>query len=499
MRFFVLLLSLGLFCQNLSAAEIPIGNPVSDRLFLLARELYGRGALDRFEYGAIGDLRAGNLDPFEQRLRAEYLIQSEDFTPSFSQPTITADLTVLERNRQTSINRNFIKLFPRVRADFNPNLSAALLYRIDGELDDDPRYDGKSWKGVAGFVETATIDYNRPHFGLRFGIERLSWGYGRTGNLMFSDQAMPLTMLALSYRRSIFDFEVLAGFLNPLKDQLDRMVDDTSFFTSQQRYIASHAITIRPIRNLSLSLRETVLYGGPGRRFEPAYAIPFVWYHGYQLDSRMDDNILSSIAADWRLAGRLWLYGEFLVDDFQIEKKSRGDYEPNQLAGLLGAEIYDIALRGSTLALEYVRINNWTYNQGRAHNRYLNQNFPLGYPTGPDGDIFDWELSWWARDYIRVALSGHRYRQGQGRIDSPWTRPWLDSDRYREPFPSGTVMTETTTGLSILAYNKNRFWGNLRLNFTDINNVANTAGTGSGDWELSLDLGIKLPSIRWGL
>jgi hypothetical protein len=310
---------------------------------------------------------------------------------------------------------------------------------------------------------------------------------------------MPMTLLAVSYRRWIFDFEAAAAFLNPLKSEMDLSnTDSLNYFTSQQRYLSTHSVTIRPIKSLSLSARETVVYGGPGRRLEPAYLIPFIWFHGQQLNSRFNDNILGSVGADWRFKGRLWLYGEFLIDDIQVEHEGLGNHEPNQLGYLAGTEIYDLALKHSTLAIEYERVDNWTYNQYIDHNRYINQNYPIGLADGPDVDLVNWRFSWWPAKFIKLTYLGLYRRHGEGRIDTPWSRPWLKVDNYSESFPSGVVERQATHGLEIMALEKNWLWGNFGLKYTDILNVANISGNHSRIWELSLDMGIKIPPLIWG-
>jgi hypothetical protein len=483
--------------STLMASEIPVGSLVSDRLFSVSRELYGRGLLDRFEYAAIdtpgsaGNNVEGLIEQFHQ-------LCGEFHRPYVSQK-IYADLNVIESNRERVTNSNFIKLFPRANIDFSPKLSADILYRVDGELSRDPRYDGKTWRGIAGFAEDATINYRSGGFEARFGIERLSWGYADYGNLMFAKQAMPMTLLAASYRRWIFDFETATAFLNPLKSEMDLTnTDSLNYFTSQQRYLSTHSITLRPTKSLSLSARETVVYGGPGRRLEPAYLLPFIWYHGQQLNSRFDDNILGSLGADWRFRGRLWLYSEVLIDDIQVEHSGRGNKEPNQLGYLAGTEIYDLPLKHSTIAIEYERVDNWTYNQYRDHNRYINQNYPIGFPDGPDVDVIDWRFSWWPAKYVRLSYLGLYRRHGEGRIDTPWSRPWLNVDNYSESFPTGVVERQATHGLEIMALDKNWLWGNFGLKYTDIVNVANITGDHAHSWELWFDMGIKIPPLIWG-
>ena len=493
MRYSIIIFLVAFFSIAI-ADNIPPGSPVSRPIFEISREMYGRCAMEYYEYSR-PEIR-NNVSPYLSFLSQSY--SSFQLWPDIPQKSAAAGLILEEVNYQKTSNINFLKLFPYAHLNFTPRFSSSILYRIDGELDNDTRYDGKTWNGIAGFPEQATLDYNSGGFYGSFGIERISWGNANYSNLMFSSSAMPMPMLSFSYRRSFFDFEMVTGFLDPLKDQLDQMENDTAFFTRQQRYISAHSFTLKPLEGFSLSLREAVLYGGPGRRLEVAYLFPFIWYHGQQLNSRMNDNAMAGIAADYRLRGKCWFYGEVLIDDFQADNKTRGDNEPNEIGYLAGAEIYDLIIKWTTLGFEYSRANNWTYNQSRAQNRYINQNFPIGYTDGPDNDRISWRAGKWFTPSLRLTYSGSYRRRGEGRIDTPWTRPWLDVDNYHEQFPTGVVEKRTQNGLDILALNKNRLWGNIGLSFTDISNVNNIPGNDCHNWDFWLEIGVKIPPFIWG-
>lgn len=488
----------GLFCLPGLAAEIPSGTPSSRNLFLLARELYGRGLLERIEYCDSPAATETGKNEHEKKLIRLYQHLIADHLGESDKPRFTGGLELIEVDRQKTSNINYIKLFPRIKVAINRNLSSTVVYRIDRELSDDARYMGKYWKGWAGFAENATLDLRLDHMGFRFGLERVSWGFGRYGNLMFSRQAMPMTVLGFSFRDENFDFESMVGFLSPVKEEFDRMEIDPQYITDQQRYISAHSLSFRPLRGLSFSLREAVIYGGPGRRFEPAYAVPLLWYHGYQLNSGIDDNTFVSLGFDYRHAGKLWAYGEVLIDDFQIEKETRGDYEPDQIGFLIGVETFDLGLGGSGIGLEYARINNWTYNQAHPHNRYINRNYPIGFPDGPDNDIVNWEYSWWVLAGLRLSYFGSVRRCGEGLIDTDWSAPWLYTDEYSEPFPTGVVQRELINGLRLLGLDKNRLWCNLEIHLADINNAGNVSGANETNWEFSVELGYRLPPFGWG-
>ena len=128
----------------------------------------------------------------------------------------------------------------------------------------------------------------------------------------------------------------------------------------------------------------------------------------------------------------------------------------------------------------------------------INNNFLIGFPTGPDGDIWNWQFSWWAYKNIKLSYKGSFRRQGEGRIDTPWSRPWLSVDNYYEAFPTGTVEKQIVNGLNILAFDKNQLWGNMTLNYSDISNVGNVPGKDKNGWEIAIDIGYELPHLSWG-
>ncbi|MEE9552851.1 MAG: capsule assembly Wzi family protein [candidate division Zixibacteria bacterium] len=479
---------------------MPVNIPSSDNLILIGRELYGRGLIEDLEYYEFSPTTERGVTEFEKGLIINYECLISEYIFEYRGPEIVNGLELVEVNRQKgSDNSNYIKIFPKTRIDLRSNLRATVTYRIDRELSEDPRYDGKYWRGWAGFVEDAGIKLSFDNLKFRFGFERLARGFGNYGNLLFSRQAHPMTVFGFNFVNDKIRFESISGFLSPLKEELDGRIDDPNFFTNQQRYLAAHSLSIKPLRGLTVSFREAVIYGGPGRRFEPAYAFPLIWYHGYQLNSRMDDNTLVSVGLDYRHGGRFWVYGELLVDDFQIEKSSDSDYEPAQLGFLMGGEAYDLGFEGTGLRVEYARVNNWVYNQPRPHNRFINHNIPIGFPDGPDNDNLNWELSWWPSENLRLAYFGIYQRVGEGSIGAEWTAPWLGTDGYDEPFPTGVVQEKSNNGLRFLALNKNRFWGKLEIQLTDIKNVRNIPEGRISNWEFSLEIGYNLPPFGWGL
>jgi len=203
-----------------------------------------------------------------------------------------------------------------------------------------------------------------------------------------------------------------------------------------------------------LGLSETVIYGGEDRFIEPYYVVPLFWYHGAQLNHGRDDNTFFSLDFNLRPKKGVVFYAEFLIDDFQIEKKTQGDQEPNELGYSGGLSLLDIfGFKGVGLDLEYTRINNWTFNQQEEQNRYLHEKKLLGNPLGSDADNLCVSLSAWLKRGLKSKITYQLERHGEGRVNSPWSEPWmLTEGEYKEKFPSGVVEKLNYLGIA-LQYN----------------------------------------------
>ena len=153
------------------------------------------------------------------------------------------------------------------------------------------------------------------------------------------------------------------------------------------------------------------------------------------------------------LNNRHKFYGQFLIDDFQIDSEVRDDNEPDEIGILFG--IHTINLFDLVDArLEYLKITNRTYNQIYERNRYENRGELIGHPFGPDGDRYSISFIKWFGNNKKVSLDLIYRRKGEGRYDDFWTTPWEDVDNYSEPFPTGVVEKSFLTSIGFTGYIK---------------------------------------------
>ena len=308
---------------------------------------------------------------------------------------------------------------------------------LDEALSSDPSYTGKTWRGLAGDVETAALSYDGERLDVIFGRARMSVGPVYTNTLASSD-APPLDGVFVRYRAgSRLSASYHLARLDPLSPDRDSGAGEvvTEFVN---RWWATHRVDIRPHSSFRLGLFEAIIFAGPGRTLELQYLNPLNFYHGSQLNEDNNDNIYLGFDFDWRLARGAGVYGQLLVDDYQIDNQTRGDNEPSQIGVLAGAQLVDI-VDECDARIEFTKVTNRTYGQKLPRNRYLNHGRPIGHPQGTDFEQYDCRVDRWlsSRAYLRARA---RYlRQGEGRISAVWTEPWLTTENYQESSPTGVV------------------------------------------------------------
>lgn len=343
----------------------------------------------------------------------------------------------------------------RVRADLDSH----------GELD--PTFFGQVWKDkLTGTFDLAYFSLRKGGFELEVGRDFIRWGSAPRDALLLNDQSPPFDMVRFAYHHPWFDFSFFftgldSAFAHPDDDKTDTAPD-------VKRYLSGHRLEIRPASGLEVGLSEVVVWGGPSRQLEAYYLNPFLPYYWEQLNFDTDDNPLWSMDVSWRIPGGPMTYGEFLIDDFQIDFKS----EPHQVGWMLGFNWLDpFAFAGSYFTFDWTHIEPTVYGQNRPYNRYLNHRVGMGSTMGPDAERYS--LRWrqhWSRS-LDVSLRGLLLRKGEREIDTPQKVAVT-----RAQFPSGVVETTTETELGLYYQPSHRLRFSLSGGYRWLENADHSAG-----------------------
>lgn len=312
---------------------------------------------------------------------------------------------------------------------------------IDSHGDNDPTFFGRRWKDhLTGTIDRGLISWRRNSLTVSAGREVMAWGSGSHDLLLMNDQSPPFDLVRFSYHHKYFDFSY---FLTGLDSDFGHP-DDTTYLDAEniKRYFAGHRLEFRPASGLQIGLSEVVVWGGPGRQLEAFYLNPFLPYYWEQLNANVDDNPLWSVDMSYIIPRGPMVYGELLVDDFQIDFSS----ESQQLGWMLGLNwARPVGLSGSFFTFDWSHIEPTVYGQNRPYNRYLNHRIGMGSDMGPDADRLFARFRQHISAPVQISIKGMRTRKGEQEIATPQLVAVSQTE-----FPTGIVETHLSGSLSLL-------------------------------------------------
>ena len=223
----------------------------------------------------------------------------------------------------------------------------------------------------------AYMVFRLPYFDLQFGKDTNAWGPGYNGNLALSDYATSYDQIKFQTKFWRIKFTSLTGFLRAYPDIIEngRRLD---------RSLAAHRLEINLGKWFQLGLVETVIYGG--RKLEPAYLNPIMFYRSAEHFLGDRDNVALGFDFDWVPIRNWKLYGELFIDDMTTTKLGTGFYG-NKLAYLAGLYTVDLfRLDNVDLRLEYARIRPYVYSHKYSITSYQHFITGLGHKIGANTD-----------------------------------------------------------------------------------------------------------------
>ncbi|MEE8578010.1 MAG: capsule assembly Wzi family protein [candidate division Zixibacteria bacterium] len=408
-------------------------------------------------------------------------------------------------SRNESAPRDYFSFAGGMRYQPSKHFGSLVMFSLDRSLAVDHSWDGIKWRGLAGEMETAAIFFRKGKLKLTFGRQRLFWG-PKPVNLVLSAAVRPLDLLSAQYRMGRLSYSfVFARIDKSRPNSADSLRFPEASF-QDNRYLAGHRIDFRMHKQLRVGLFETVLYGGEGRPIELYYLNPLQFYHGAQLNADENDNTILGIDFNWMPFESFSLYSQFIIDDFQIDKKVQGDQEPDEIGLMVGAmRSGSVGSMNPDISFEYVRITNRTYNQALPRNRYLYRNQVLGHPLGPDADSLSMTIRFWPSRFQTVAFELAASRHGEGSIYDEWDEPWQTAvGDYDEPFPTGVVARSVSAAIRIAGYlplteyTSKHMFINFQAGYGSTRNFGNIDGNDmrsswlklSFDWVGSFEIGL---------
>jgi len=241
------------------------------------------------------------------------------------------------------------------------------------------RDNGVDYLSARGYVAFNATKHIRMQFGhdkifIGDGIRSLIWSDNANAQLMFRIQSR---LWRVQYTNM---FTELANY------------DGSNIYNSliQKKYAAVHHISIPIVRNVHVSLFESIIYErynatGTETGFELQYLNPVIFYRAIESGLGSSDNVLTGFHLKWNFLERFSLYGQFVLDEFVFKELfSNSGWWGNKYAVQAGAKYFN-AFDVDQLDLHYefnlVRPYTYSYedDNGSSYTHYAQA---IAHPLG---------------------------------------------------------------------------------------------------------------------
>src|SRR6266516_4371230 len=188
---------------------------------------------------------------------------------------------------------------------------------FDTRLKYDPDWFGKKDRRIAGRAAESYISAQWRFGELFFGRLDRNWGPSGVQGLLLSDNPYGLDHLAITLGTTRLQLQAIAT-------QLDDRTDSTGALV--HRYMVQHRLWLRPSDDWSFALWEGSVLSGAGREFEPWYLN--VMNVGYIEQLNTGTNVNNFAGFDFERRGDVTVFGQLMLDDIQVDRKSAADKKP---------------------------------------------------------------------------------------------------------------------------------------------------------------------------
>lgn len=217
---------------------------------------------------------------------------------------------------------------------------------------------------------------------IKFGHDRAFWGNGYQ-SLMLSDYSANHLMLNIVTR--IWKLEYVNHFAQMI-DYIPFKPD--AIGTHPRKYGVFHQLSWKPNARFSVGLFESVMYApnlpNGSRGFELQYLNPIIFYRAVEQSIGSPDNSLLGAHYKWNVFKRVQLYGQILLDDFNIgQLQENNGWWGNKTGTQTGLKYIDVlGIRTLDLQAEWNRVRPYTYQHFNSSSNYTHYGQYLGHAEG---------------------------------------------------------------------------------------------------------------------
>ena len=313
---------------------------------------------------------------------------------------------------------------------------------------------------VVAKVTNNSIQYSEVHANIStdwswgeftIGKDFLNWGYGESGLLVLSDKAPSFPFIRLDLHPTDWlRFNYIHAWLN--SDVIDSAASYSTYRTSvtrdvfRNKYLASHTLTLTPLKGLDISLGESIVYSD---KLEISYLMPLMFFRladHYMSNGNNDAGSNSQFFLGISSRNHLkntHLYGTWFIDEFTLSGAFDSQKQRNQFGFTLGASVTDLPVHNLTFTTEFTRIYPFVYSHYIPTQSYESSSYLMGHWMGYNADLIYGSLNYrFIRGLQATLWAEHIRKGGAGVIDQQYEQP-------QPPFLFGLRNNYTYWGLDI--------------------------------------------------
>ena len=282
------------------------------------------------------------------------------------------------------------------------------------------------------------LSYSWQNGSISVGKDQFLWGYGVAGRPVFSDKAPTYPYIRLDYNPlKWLSFNYSHGWLQSgIVDSTRSYLKGNQVYGSTRevftpKFIASHTLNFLPVKGLSLSIGESVVYSD---NLQIGYLIPIMFFKAYDhYQSRYNINAGANGQFFFQASSRnhiknTHLYATFFMDEIRLSKLFSLAESRNQVGYNLGVSVTDFILPYLTIGAEYTRINPFVYNNIIPTQNFNSNNYSLGDWMGNNADRLTSFINYTPFARLKTGLLVQKVRKGgAGTIEQQY---------FQQPQPS---------------------------------------------------------------
>jgi len=285
------------------------------------------------------------------------------------------------------------------------------------------------------------------------GKEFFEWGYAEGGNLVLSQKApsfpfirldlKPVKWLSFNYIHAWLRSDVIDSsdiYYGPISNR----------FHFREKYLASHTLTLYPVKGLNLSIGESMVYSD---KLELSYLMPFMFfrladhYLSKHLNASGSNAQMFAFVSSRNHIKNTHLYSTLFIDEITLSYLFDSERQRNQFGFSFGGSVTDLPVNNLTLKLEYTKIFPFVYIHNIPTTTYENASYLLGHWMGSNADQVYASLNYRFIRGLEATVWGQYIRKGD-----PGTPEQQLREKPQRPFLFGLRTNYSYLGFSF-SYN----------------------------------------------